>query len=211
MWDLEVKILGIDLPDSIEDGLVPFALKKALAAFALALALAPPGSHPLAYSPPNDAVPRVRLDPAPKRSLDPHPSQVLARFNPDNPIVVPINITDAIHDIDFTDSLAGAVNQAIKDDPELGGMPADPRAVGSSAGGGGGHAGGGGGGPGSEELKMLRVAVVALAVTLVVLGFVMACMLGAAISQLSAVQASMAEQADTLDACFQPLLGTSSR
>ena len=38
----------------------------------------------------------------------------------------------------------------------------------------------------------------------------MACMLGAAISQLSAVQASMAEQADTLDACFQPLLGTST-
>ena len=35
-WDLEVKILGLDLPDTLEDGLVPFALKKVLGRFDVA-------------------------------------------------------------------------------------------------------------------------------------------------------------------------------
>jgi len=33
VWDLEVKVLGLDLPDAIEDGLVPFCLRKVLGRF----------------------------------------------------------------------------------------------------------------------------------------------------------------------------------
>ena len=156
VWDLEVKILGLDLPDAIEDGLVPFCLKK-----------------------------------------------VLGRFSPENPILVPFNISNAISGAHITDSLANAVHKAISEDPELGG---GSMARNSSDGAGGAAGGGGAARGGGAELRLLRIGVSVLGVALFLSCFAMAAMLGWALSQLATLQDSVEEQGERLGQCFEAVL-----
>ena len=153
-WDLEVKVLGLELPDSIEDGLVPYAIKK-----------------------------------------------VLGTFSPENPIQVPFNITDAIASIDLTDNLATAVHKAVVEDPVLAAERNGRRPGGGDA------AGGGGGGGGGAELRALRAGVTVLGVALIALLLIVSGMLVAALAQLAALQETVARQGDSLDSCFESLLG----
>ena len=153
-WDLEVKVLGLELPDSIEDGLVPYAIKK-----------------------------------------------VLGTFSPENPIQVPFNITDAIASIDLTDNLATAVHKAVVEDPVLAAERNGRRPGGGDA------AGGGGGGGGGAELRALRAGVTVLGVALIALLLIVSGMLVAALAQLAALQETVTRQGDSLDSCFESLLG----
>ena len=71
-------------------------------------------------------------------------------------------------------------------------------------------AGGGGGGDGAsgEELRSLRAGGTLLGVAAIALLLAMTAMLGATLAQLAALQETLAQQGDSLDRCFESLLGS---
>ena len=122
---------------------------------------------------------------------------------------MPFNLTDAISGIELTDNLATAVHKAVSEDPVLA-AERNGRRPGSAmtAGGGGGGDAGGGGGASGEELRSLRAGGTLLGVAAIALLLAMTAMLGATLAQLAALQETLAQQGDSLDRCFESLLGS---
>ena len=120
---------------------------------------------------------------------------------------MPFNLTDAISGIELTDNLATAVHKAVVEDPVLAAERSGrrPRSA-MAAGGGGGDAGGGDGASGAE-LRSLRAGVTLLGGAGIALLLAVTAMLGATLAQLAALQESLAQQGDSLDRCFESLLG----
>ena len=120
---------------------------------------------------------------------------------------MPFNLTDAISGIELTDNLATAVHKAVVEDPVLAAERSGrrPRSA-MAAGGGGGDAGGGDGASGAE-LRSLRAGVALLGGAGIALLLAVTAMLGATLAQLAALQETLAQQGDSLDRCFESLLG----
>ena len=120
---------------------------------------------------------------------------------------MPFNLTDAISGIELTDNLATAVHKAVVEDPVLAAERSGrrPRSA-MAAGGGGGDAGGGDGASGAE-LRSLRAGVTLLGGAGIALLLAVTAMLGATLAQLAALQETLAQQGDSLDRCFESLLG----
>lgn len=121
---------------------------------------------------------------------------------------MPFNLTDAISGIELTDNLATAVHKAVVEDPVLAAERSGrrPRSA-MAAGGGGGDAGGGDGASGAE-LRSLRAGVTLLGGAGIALLLAVTAMLGATLAQLAALQETLAQQGDSLDRCFESLLGS---
>ena len=103
--------------------------------------------------------------------------------------------------------------KAVSEDPvlaaERNGTRPGPRGGGMvAAGGGGGGDAGGGGGASGEELRSLRAGGTLLGVAAIALLLAMTAMLGATLAQLGALQETLAQQGDSLDRCFESLLGS---
>ena len=100
--------------------------------------------------------------------------------------------------------------KAVSEDPvlaaERNGTRPGPRGGGMVAAGGGG--GGGGDGASGEELRSLRAVGTLLGVAAIALLLAMTAMLGATLAQLAALQETLAQQGDSLDRCFDSLLGS---
>ena len=120
---------------------------------------------------------------------------------------MPFNLTDTISGIELTDNLATAVHKAVVEDPVLAAERSGrrPRSA-MAAGGGGGDAGGGDGASGAE-LRSLRAGVTLLGGAGIALLLAVTAMLGATLAQLAALQETLAQQGDSLDRCFESLLG----
>ena len=98
--------------------------------------------------------------------------------------------------------------KAVSEDPvlaaERNGTRPGPRGGGMVAAGGG----GGGDGASGEELRSLRAGITLLGVAAIALLLAMTAMLGATLAQLGALQETLAQQGDSLDRCFDSLLGS---
>ena len=98
--------------------------------------------------------------------------------------------------------------KAVSEDPvlaaERNGTRPGPRGGGMVAAGGG----GGGDGASGEELRSLRAVGTLLGVAAIALLLAMTAMLGATLAQLAALQETLAQQGDSLDRCFDSLLGS---
>ena len=98
--------------------------------------------------------------------------------------------------------------KAVSEDPvlaaERNGTRPGPRGGGMVAAGGG----GGGDGASGEELRSLRAGGTLLGVAAIALLLAMTAMLGATLAQLAALQETLAQQGDSLDRCFDSLLGS---
>ena len=98
--------------------------------------------------------------------------------------------------------------KAVSEDPvlaaERNGTRPGPRGGGMVAAGGG----GGGDGASGEELRSLRAGITLLGVAAIALLLAMTAMLGATLAQLAALQETLAQQGDSLDRCFDSLLGS---
>ena len=98
--------------------------------------------------------------------------------------------------------------KAVSEDPvlaaERNGTRPGPRGGGMVAAGGG----GGGDGASGEELRSLRAVGTLLGVAAIALLLAMTAMLGATLAQLAALQETLAQQGDSLDSCFDSLLGS---
>ena len=98
--------------------------------------------------------------------------------------------------------------KAVSEDPvlaaERNGTRPGPRGGGMVAAGGG----GGGDGASGEELRSLRAGGTLLGVAAIALLLAMTAMLGATLAQLGALQETLAQQGDSLDRCFESLLGS---
>ena len=121
---------------------------------------------------------------------------------------MPFNLADTISGIELTDNLATAVHKAVVEDPVLAAERSGrrPRSA-MAAGGGGGDAGGGDGASGAE-LRSLRAGVTLLGGAGIALLLAVTAMLGATLAQLAALQETLAQQGDSLDRCFESLLGS---
>ena len=122
---------------------------------------------------------------------------------------MPFNLTDAISGIELTDNLATAVHKAVVEDPVLAAERSGrrPRSAMAAGGGGGGDAGGGDGASGAE-LRSLRAGVTLLGGAGIALLLAVTAMLGATLAQLAALQETLAQHGDSLDRCFESLLGS---
>ena len=123
---------------------------------------------------------------------------------------MPFNLTDAISGIELTDNIATAVHTAVVEDPVLAAERNGRRAGSAMAAGGGGGGGDAGGGDGASgaELRSLRAGVTLLGVAAIALLLAVTAMLGATLAQLAALQETLAQQGDSLDRCFESLLGS---
>ena len=120
---------------------------------------------------------------------------------------MPFNLTDAISGIELTDNLATAVHKAVVEDPVLAAERSGRRPRSAMAAGGGGGDVGGGDGASGAELRSLRAGVTLLGGAGIALLLAVTAMLGATLAQLAALQETLAQQGDSLDRCFESLLG----
>ena len=121
---------------------------------------------------------------------------------------MPFNLTDAISGIELTDNLATAVHKAVVEDPVLAAERSGRRPGSAMAAGGGGGDAGGGDGASGAELRSLRAGVTLLGGAGIALLLAVTAMLGATLAQLAALQVTLAQQGDSLDRCFESLLGS---
>ena len=121
---------------------------------------------------------------------------------------MPFNLTDTISGIELTDNLASAVHKAVVEDPVLAAERSGRRPGSAMAAGGGGGDAGGGDGASGAELRSLRAGVTLLGVAAITLLLAVTAMLGATLAQLAALQETLAQQGDSLDRCFESLLGS---
>ena len=120
---------------------------------------------------------------------------------------MPFNLTDTISGIELTDNLASAVHKAVVEDPVLAAERSGRRPGSAMAAGGAGGDAGGGDGASGAELRSLRAGVTLLGVAAIALLLAVTAMLGATLAQLAALQETLAQQGDSLDRCFESLLG----
>ena len=120
---------------------------------------------------------------------------------------MPFNLTDTISGIELTDNLATAVHKAVVEDPVLAAERSGRRPGSAMAAGGGGGDAGGGDGASGAELRSLRAGVTLLGGAGIALLLAVTAMLGATLAQLAALQETLAQQGDSLDRCFESLLG----
>ena len=121
---------------------------------------------------------------------------------------MPFNLTDTISGIELTDNLASAVHKAVVEDPVLAAERSGRRPGSAMAAGGAGGDAGGGDGASGAELRSLRAGVTLLGVAAIALLLAVTAMLGATLAQLAALQETLAQQGDSLDRCFESLLGS---